>query len=302
MPPRHVEDLFSVACDGRLSEQQQRRFEQHLRDCDACRAAYERFQAGVDAVRALPAARMPRAVHLPSTPPVAERRALGRVRWASLLRYRTGMATGLAAAAAVAVVAVAATHQTGTTGGGAGSAAGALSRQPSKPGAAADQFRPDCPQPAPVTAASPPSGFDHRNLGTDPARPGQQLLVATPAGQVEPGARLPVFAVLTAPLPQVGAAPAGKSVASVAAVPCLTATGIAEHGDLRVENGVNSSSQSNPSPAAPRAAGGPQPIFYVDVPASAPPGTVLRITAMVPSGYPDSGDPPLSVELTITVH
>lgn len=111
MPPRHVDDLFSAAYDDALTERQRRFFTEHLQECSQCRSAYEQFHLSVDTVRALPPARMPIPVHLPSTAPVAEQRPLARLRLPWTPRFRPGMATGVAALAAAVLVAVAVTHQ-----------------------------------------------------------------------------------------------------------------------------------------------------------------------------------------------
>src|SRR5258706_292111 len=78
------------------------RFEDHLPHCERCAAAAEEFRTAIDAVRALPAARMPVRVVLPATPPVAERRS-----WPPWLRVpRLGPAWGAGALAAAGIAAV----------------------------------------------------------------------------------------------------------------------------------------------------------------------------------------------------
>jgi hypothetical protein len=42
-------------------------------------------------------------------------------------------------------------------------------------------------------------------------------------------------------------------------------------------------------------------LFEFTVPPGTPSGTVLFIVASVPPGYPQAGDPPLTVNLRITV-
>ena len=72
-PRRHLDDLFSAAYEDELSPIDEARFQTHMQSCAPCAEAYAEFRATVEALRELPRARMPHVVHLPSTPPVAER-------------------------------------------------------------------------------------------------------------------------------------------------------------------------------------------------------------------------------------
>jgi hypothetical protein len=303
MPPRHTDDLFSLAYDGQLSDSQRQRFDAHLRECAECRSGYEHFQTSVDALRALPAARMPRQVHLPSTPPVAERRTPVRLGWPGFLRYRVGLASGLAAAAAVALVVVAVTHQAprgASPTGSYGAAAVPAQRGAGETGGAAETA--SCPRPASSTAGAPPASFSHRSVATDAARPGQQLLLATTSGQAEAGAQVPVYAVLTASLPVAGNRGAPSAGASIAAIPCVTAATplhLVPAGPL--SDSAEHGAAATGAKAAQQAPGDGAALFYVTVPSGTPSGTTLRVMATIPAGYPDTGNPAITAELTITV-
>lgn len=306
MPERHVDDLFSPAYDGQLNDTERRRFDAHLHECARCRSDYEHFHASVDTVRALPAARMPIPVHLPSTPPIGELRAAWRHRWTRLLRYRTGMATGLAAAAAVAIVAVALTHQGAQVGSRSASPAagsGALGQEPY--GAAGSSATAGCPRPAAGSPAAPPADLSHRSLATQAARPGQRLVLAASSGEVAPGTTMQVYAVLTAPRAELGIAPSSQPAASITAVPCLVVV------EPLVKTAQSPATAVSNLSLIPEASGAPlglprsqqteAPLFSVDVPAGTPAGTVLHITATVPAGYPDPADPPMTAALTVVV-
>jgi hypothetical protein len=299
MPPRHVDDLFSGAYDDALTERQREWFAEHLAGCAECRHGFALFQSSIDSVRALPPARMSIPVHLPSTPPVAEERPLARLRSLRPFRIRPGMATGLAGAAAAVIVVVALTHQNSTSThnsvAGAGSAA-----------IPAQSTAPACPLSATATSDAVPAGFDQRTTATEPGRPGQQLVLATTSAQVRAGSQLDIYAVLTAPLPA-AAAPAatvGKT-ASIAAVPCVTVTSALQSfaGAAAPSNNAPDASVHGPlaSPNTALRSGSP-PLLSYTVPAGTPKGTVLRVTATVPANYPVEGDPPMTVELTLTVN
>jgi anti-sigma factor RsiW len=109
MTPRHLDDLFSAAYEDELSPADQTRFESHMQACEPCAAAYEEFKTGIAALRELPKARMPHAVHLPSTLPVAERpsRPTIGLSWFNLGLLRRFPATAVAGAVAIVLVIIA---------------------------------------------------------------------------------------------------------------------------------------------------------------------------------------------------
>jgi hypothetical protein len=291
----HVRDLFSAAYDDMLNTHDAARFQVHVEQCEACAAEYEVFRQSVDAVRAMPAARMPRPVHVPSTPPIAEQPTIA-ARWRGLrmprLRLLPGAATGIAAVAAVALL-ILATRQ----GGGApdrNSLSGAGSAIAPQSGQAAIT----CPTTLAGTLSAPPADYQHRVSASDPGRPGQELVVATQTGTARAGSQVAVFAQLTVPRPSIGAPGANAPLTSVGELPCLA---------------VNGTSAAFSSPAAtPGAAAGVQPgaatfngaalpLETFTVPAGTPAGTQLHIVATVPPNYPQAGEPPLTVDLVITV-
>jgi hypothetical protein len=219
MGERHVEELFSAAYDGVLSDAERGRYEAHVATCARCAEGAEEFRVAVDAVRALPAARMPVRVVLPSTPPVAERRG-----WFTLPRLpRLSPVWGAGAMAAVGIAAVVvAVHAHG--GGGAGSAGTGLKATSLGPlaqkarGGAANQLADFCSTPLAVTTAKPgvtsggsPPGFSNRVTISIPQRPGEELVLATTGSRYAPGSQVLVFAALTT-----------SSGAHKAVVPCVS--------------------------------------------------------------------------------
>ncbi|HXZ99315.1 MAG TPA: zf-HC2 domain-containing protein [Candidatus Binatia bacterium] len=211
MSQAHVQDLLSAACDGELSAAERRRFDRHLEGCPTCSAAYTEMSTMVDAVRELPAARMPRPVLLPSGPPVRARAA--RLGWLGSLR--NPWAAGLAGAAVAAAVALAVVLPGRLTAGPAEpvAAGGAgLSAVPSAgsahtcagcaapsaasvPEAGPEFSGTQCaPAPIPASAASaerPPAGFSNTDLQT---RGATTVVVATQAAAYAPGQTVVIYA------------------------------------------------------------------------------------------------------------
>jgi anti-sigma factor RsiW len=306
MPAAHLHQLFSAAYDNALSEQQAAQFEEHLRTCAECTSAYEAFRISIDAVRALPPARMPHPVHLPSASPVAELPSFAtRMRRISRLRLFPGVATGLAAAAAAVIVVIAVSRGNGSSTSIGTSTANL--RNPSGTTAS-------CVMPLAAPAAAPPAQYQHQVSAADPGRPGQQLVVATSTGAATAGSRLLVYAQLAFPLPVAG--PANSAITPVAktgAVPCLSLTG-SNGTSLSPEPLSAPSVVSGPAgadalvPVRPNAGSAPTPVLSSDgqvlsftIPPGTPRGTVLHVVASVPANYPLPGDPPLMVDLVITV-
>lgn len=233
MGARHVEELFSAAYDDALSPAERRRYDEHLAGCAPCAAAADEFRQAVEAVRALPAARMPVRVVLPATPPVA---APVEGRWRRVLRppqlspaWSAGV---LALAGVVAVVLLArgvGLHGTGGTSssaiahapalqfgvaGGAGAHGPAASTTEKRAGLGTDS----CPLPIQETTTTPgvtagggPAGFANRVTVRVPQRPGQELVLATTGSRYAAGSQVLVFAALTT-----------TSSGGRAVVPCVT--------------------------------------------------------------------------------
>jgi hypothetical protein len=301
----HVDHLFSSAYDDQLSEHEAQRFQEHIRGCEACSSAYEAFRTSLDAVRALPQARMPVAVHLPSTAPVAEQRPFARIR-IPRLRFGAGGATAIAAAAAAVIVAVAllrpgATPNTGTSLQSGGDFGGASTVQGGQ-----------CPTPVQATSVTgaPPAGYNYRSNASDPHRPGQQLVLATSTSEAAPGSDVIVYAQLTVPL--VAAAVPGSAggtqtgAGTAAVVPCLTLSGLGNGSFSPLALAPGGANHPAPSSAvageaAPYSNTASSALFTFTIPPGTPPGTVLYVVATIPPGYPHAGDPPLTVNLQITV-
>lgn len=177
MAERHATAMFSEAFDGALDARRRERFDTHLASCAPCAAAFAEYAAALDTLRALPPARMPVAVHLPSTPPRAARRGLP---WSfpSLTPARLAYATGgLAAAALLVSVGVAVSHRGGQDLSTANrpQAAGALA--PAAPSKGADT-----------------AGFVNRVTVSIPGRPDAVLVLATDRTTYAPGATVRVIA------------------------------------------------------------------------------------------------------------
>lgn len=303
-PRRHLDDLFSAAYEDELSPIDEARFQAHIQSCAPCSAAYSEFRASIEALRELPRARMPHAVHLPSTPPIAERSSRPRIRlsWFNLGLVRRFPATAIAGAAAVVILIAALAHGTGgtptvTVGSG---------KVPTAPGAAGPtNAETACTQIIDIAGASPPAGFTHEDLATDAAQPALRLVLAAPTLVVTSGAPALVYAQLSVPVTSLSI-PGSRVTAppARAELPCV-AIGVGDHLSAipaRNAGGVPDALGSSMGTAAPtyQRGGGAGPLLAFDVPAGLAPGTEIHITANVPAGYLGLGSPPLTAELTLT--
>ena len=312
MAPKHVNDLFSAAYDATLGVAQAEQFRAHLDGCPECMRAYDTFRTSVDAVRALPPARMPLPVHLPSDAPVAEQTLRARVRRMSRLggpprlRFAPGAATAVAAIAAAVIVVFALNHHSdgSTTFGTAqsGAAQGALSKTSAAPSCRPQALR--APSDFQVLAA-----YQYRVSKAEPGRPGQELVLATQSGSSVPGALVQVYAQLTVPQPSAGAPGAVSSGSTqraanvVAVVPCVRVSDSSKFLSTAAQSpmsGLNAS-QGPSTHGASVAPATSEVIQSFTIPAGTQSGTVLHITATVPAGYPQAGDPAFTVDLAITV-
>ena len=301
MASDHVDELFSIAVDDELSAPQSQRFHRHLATCARCAQAYDSFRSAVQSVRALPPARMPLPVHLPSTSPGPERGTAAA--WLRGLRRRwvvPGSATALAGAGALVIVLIALTRSSGTPNVTLSSGGG---------GAANSQSA-ACVQRASGPATLDTGTYTNRATKTDPSRPGQTLVLATDASTVSAGGQVVVYADLSVPVPVAGAPGAPASSAAASVVPCLSLTGLPQPAASALTvapapAGAYAPMAGAPQPAQGSAAQAPPasalPLRAFTVPPGTPPGTVLHIVATVPGGFPDAGQQFLSVELTITV-
>lgn len=327
MGERHVEELHSRAYDDALSEAERARYEDHLARCEACAATAEELRVAIDAVRAMPAARMPVRVVLPATPPVAERRA-----WLSPLRLpRPGPVWGAGAMAAVGIAAVVvAVHLHGGGGASVTGSSTALSQlaplaPDAKSAAGPAGSSASCAVPILSTTAqagsSGPAGFSNRVKVTIPQRPGQELVLATTSSHYTAGSEVLVFAALTTSTGQ-----------HTSVVPCVTLQG-PSRGALDQQSAAGQALSAAPgggsstqSPVAlngnatsgtlhapywadiplaiavptSQSVAGTLPVQLVTIPANIPKGTVLRLVAFIPAGFPGSSDGP-AVEAVLTV-
>lgn len=313
-PRRHLDDLFTAAYDDELSPIDEARFQAHIQSCAPCAEAYAEFRATVEALRELPPARMPHVVHLPSTPPVAERSVRPRIGmgWFNLGIIRRFPATAIAGAAAVVILIAALAHGNGgtpspTAGSANGqNAAGAAAPSSSKNLAA-------CTQIIGITGASPPVTFTHQDLATDAAQPALHLVLAAPSLTVSAGKTAYVYAQLSEPVASLSipgsaaTAPAARTV-----LPCVSIAVMDTRSNQFVPIPASTGEFGNPAslghgtvtpvPADQYqgASGVSGPFLAFEVPAGLAPGTEIHVTATVPAGYTGPGSPPLIAELTLT--
>lgn len=315
---RHVGHQFLAAADDSLSARDRQRFEAHLDACRICHDDFEAYLGVVEAVQALPRARMPVPVRVPEgVPRAAATWSLARLRmWLRRRQPMTGLATAVAAVAAVAVILIGhggsvtppPSAAVATGGQGMGLAPLAV---PSATGATCiTQLLTWTAAPG-QAAATATDGSDatypNRVVRTDPARPQQQLVVATSSSQAAPGTAITLYARLSLPAMTI-AAPGGASrpAGSLSLVPCVEITGGAL---LRTPF-----TAANPQQNAAAQPGGPVtnagrieatpslvPVQQIVIPASARRGSVIRITAHVPADTPYSGQPAMDAEISVIV-
>ena len=309
-PRRHLDDLFSAAYEDELSPIDEARFQAHMRSCAPCAAAYAEFRASIEALREMPRARMPHVVHLPSTPPVAERSARPRIAlsWFNLGPVRRFPATAIAGAAAVVLIIAALAHGAGQSPAAGGSANVAIVPAVGRGGAVAQAA---CTHAiVDIVGAALPATFTQEDLATDAAQPALRLVLAAPSLYVSAGKPAFVYAQLTVPVPSLsipGAVHTPPPARSV--MPCVSIGVSDSHGQL---SPLPATSGTFGGPAAAgNGAVAPAPGFQIDagagpvlgfqVPAGLAPGTEIHVTATIPAGYTGPGSPPLTAELTLTI-
>lgn len=304
-PRRHLDDLFSAAYEDELSPIDEARFRAHMQSCAPCAAAYAEFRATIEALHEMPRARMPHVVHLPSTPPVAERVSRPRIglSWFNLGLVRRFPATAIAGAAAVVLVVFALTHngvspQNSTAGRSASSvpaaapATGPLPRAPRSPTSPLPRCHPASPRRLwrPIRRSrhciwcSPhrhsSSSRAGRRSSTRSCRcRSRRSLARVP----RPRRRRPERCC---PACRLGSA--ARANASPRARPASrrsTSLGpqARPHPPAWASRSVQELARCSPSRSPPSA-----------------PGTEIHVTATIPAGDVSAGSPPLAAELTLT--
>jgi hypothetical protein len=307
-PRRHVDALFTAAHDDDLSPIDDARFHAHIRSCKDCAAGFAEFTATVEALRELPKARMARVVHLPSTPPVAERSArpwltLG---WLNAGLLRRFPATAVAGAAAVVLIIVALVHNGGahpmTTSSNFGS-----STQPVVGAPGGNAHDTACtPAIATISGSSLPANFSQARVATDAKLPGARLVLATSSLSVSAGQRVTVYAQVSLPVTSV-AAPGATSVPATRAVrPCVSVA-VDGTGEILGAGSGTAAGVAHPPEVVPGIASPaplnqpvrPAPLLTFTVPQGLAPGTELHVVASIPAGYEGPGSPALTATLTL---
>ena len=311
MAAEHMFERFSEAFDRQLDPDTKHLFDEHIGNCSECAAGYGEFGEAIEALRALPAAAMPVAVHLPETPPVAQATPLWHRLRAFPVRLRVGLGTAIAGLAAAVLLLVAMQPHTESLSTALASPAPAQARNGAA-GIAAAVPQADAaivcgPQGlATQGMATPPTGFDNMAERGDPTRPNQQLVLATQGNRVRAGATVLVFARLTAPMATAGAA-SGAPITPVLSqsLPCVVlSNAVALDAHAAAGGALSAPGRSFELAAVPTAdiSVGSAPLQAITIPSGLPSGTTVVLRATVNGGYPHSGDAQLVVELTLTVY
>lgn len=287
----HLDDLFSAAYDDALGATVRQSFDTHLESCPRCNAGFDQFRASIDAVRAVPEARMPVPVRLPDGLPGPAVGPLGRL-WRRVgptngRSFGLGVATAAAAAGAAVLlginVAVPKTVQQAALPNGSSGVSAPVGGTPGRVNngvVAAPQVPTSV---CPLTVAgrgdnTVPAGFTNRTTVSNPQRPHQELTIATASDRAAAGSTITVYARLSAPTTSI--APAHSSISApppTLFIPCLALRTAGEP-------------VSAPSPAVATSAPSGLTEQQITIPAGLPPGTVLEIVGSVPAGQPSSAD------------
>jgi hypothetical protein len=295
MTRRHVDDLFTAAYDDDLSAIDDARFHAHIRSCTDCAAAFTEFTATVEALHELPKARLARPVHLPSTPPVAERSGRPRI---SLEWLNAGLLRRFPAAVLIIVALV---HN----GAGVPTARPSTMSGADKGGVAAAAPNPaqqavSCNQPATaVTASSPPVSFSSPQVITSPSIPGARLILSASALSVTPGQTVTLYAQLSLPAASLGVpGTTGVAPATRAVRPCVS---VGVGNSSRVIGTTSGALAGNQlaSPESPNASPGAATLLGFTVPTDLAPGTQLHVVASIPAGFESPNSPALTATLTL---
>jgi hypothetical protein len=309
---RHVDALFTAAHDDDLSPIDEARFHAHIRSCKDCAAAFAEFVATVEALHELPKARMARVVHLPSTPPIAERSGRPGISlgWLNAGLLRRFPATAIAGTAAVVLIIVALVRGGGpmpttSTHSTSGSASGV--EQPiANPVGGSPKDAACAPPIATISGSAPPVEFSQARVVTAASLPGVRLVLATPSLSVKAGQSVVVYAQLSFPVASIGVVGNGVPPATRTVRPCVSVT-VSGTGQVV---GAGSGAGAGPADLPTAAPGAATPAALYQPPSTAPllafvvppglaPGTVLHVVASIPAGFEGLGSPALTAALTL---
>jgi Putative zinc-finger len=306
---RHVDALFTAAHDDDLSPIDEARFHAHIRSCKDCAAAFAEFVATVEALHELPKARMARVVHLPSTPPVAERSGRPGISlgWLNAGLLRRFPATAIAGAAAAVLIIVALVHNGGampTTS--THSTSGSAFQPVLAPAAGSAQDAACAPPIATINGSAPPVEFSQARVATAASLPGVRLVLATPSLSVKAGQSVVVYAQLSLPVASLGIVGNGVPAATRTVRPCVSVT----VGGTGQALGAGSSGGAGTAHLPTAAPGADSPAALYQPPSTAPlltfvvppglaRGTELHVVASIPAGFEGLGSPALTTTLTL---
>jgi hypothetical protein len=312
-PRRHVDALFTAAHDDDLSPIDEARFHAHIRSCKDCAAAFAEFVATVEALHELPNARMARVVHLPSTPPVAERSARPRISlgWLNAGLLRRFPATAIAGAAAAVLIIVALVRGGGPMPTASIHSSSGYGAQPvaNAPGGSVQDSA--CAPPlATINGSAPPVEFSQARVATAASLPGARLVLATPSLSVKAGQSVVVYAQLSFPVASLGVAgTTGVPTATRTVRPCVSVVVGGTGQAVGAASGAGAGNAYPPvaapgaaSPAALHQPPSTAPLLAFIVPAGLAPGTELHVVASIPAGFDGLGSPALTATLTLVTH
>jgi Putative zinc-finger len=309
-PRRHVDALFTSAHDDDLSPIDEARFHAHIRSCKDCAAGFAEFVATVEALHELPKARMARVVHLPSTPPVAERSGRPGISlgWLNAGLLRRFPATAIAGGAAVVLIILALVRGGGPMPTPSIHSSSGSGAQPVVAPAAGNAQDAACAPPiATINGSAPPVEFSQARVATAASLPGARLVLATPSLSVKPGQSVVVYAQLSFRVASLGVAGStGVAPATRTVRPCVS---VVVGGTGQVVGAGSGAGAGNaylptaaPGAASPAALHQPTssaPLLTFTVPPGLAPGTELHVVASIPAGFEGPGTPALTATLTL---
>ncbi len=307
--PAHMEHVFSAAFERELAGADRAAFETHLAECQECHTGYEEFSTSIAALRALPRASMPVTVVLPSSPPVAAREGIAsRIRSLSTRIRVGGTALGAAVAAALVIFSMQTSHSVGLStaapnnnskGGVEAPVAGINDSVAPPPGALPQALSSSACAATTVHTASTtvPTGFNNSVSVSDPAHPGQKIVVATTGAHFAAGDTILVFARLSQPAtisqPEGGTATPATDVST----PCVA---IAPGSESRSSGGTASSPSffgADVQPTSDVSSGG-VPLQSITLPRGLAHGSTVTLYAFVPGSV---GNPAFTATLVLTI-